>query len=116
MDVFDKRYCYEGEMLTLNSREQCIVKDFIKVFFTEATHYTSTTSYGLKHLVENAVGFYVSNADLKKAMADCGYAHKPCDIGGEINWVFKASQKKIHLIHEINRRAEYPWFRGKEKS
>lgn len=116
MDKFDERYCYEGEVLTLDITEQSIVKNFINVFFTASAHYSMTTSYGLKHIVENAVGFYVSNADLKKAMDECGYKHKPCEAQGEINWIFNVSQKRINMVHEINARARYPWFRWKGES
>ena len=44
------------------------------------------TSYGMKHWLENAIGHYVSNNQLKDAMLLLGF--EPADFD-ELNWCFK---------------------------
>lgn len=48
--------------------------------------YTRSTSYGFKHMVENEIGYYITNNQFKDAMLLCGYQPvKP----NETNWMFK---------------------------
>lgn len=49
------------------------------------------TSYGLKHMCENDLGFYVSNYDIKYHMAMLGVEGKNYD--GSINYCYPISQK-----------------------
>ena len=47
---------------------------------------TRYSSYSLKHMVENDIGFYITNNQLKDAMLLCGY--QPVDAN-KTNWLFK---------------------------
>jgi hypothetical protein len=54
-------------------------------------------SYGLKHLAEKSLGWYVSNGELKGAMLAEGYRWEPCDgtpKDPNPNWVFNSQQRK----------------------
>lgn len=55
------------------------------------------SSYRLKHICENDVGFYVHNDVIKKAMAIKGYEIMPHYIDSyfiiDINWYFNISEK-----------------------
>ena len=48
--------------------------------------YTRSTSYGFKHMVENEIGYYITNNQFKDAMLLCGY--QPVNPN-ETNWMFK---------------------------
>lgn len=48
--------------------------------------YTRSTSYGFKHMVENEIGYYITNNQFKDAMLLCGY--QPVNAN-ETNWMFK---------------------------
>lgn len=47
---------------------------------------TRSSSYVLKHMVENDIGFYITNNQFKDAMLLCGY--QPVNAN-ETNWLFK---------------------------
>lgn len=47
---------------------------------------TRHSSYSLKHMVENDIGFYITNNQFKDAMLLCGY--QPVDAN-KTNWLFK---------------------------
>jgi hypothetical protein len=54
------------------------------------------SSYGLKHICEQAVGFYVSNGEMKGAMLKAGF------VAGNrrrINWSFNISQKFLRGLY-----------------
>lgn len=58
---------------------------------------TKHTSYGLKHLFNNAPnGFYVTNGAFKKAMLEAGFEYK-C-VNNSINWFFNISEKSIKAM------------------
>lgn len=92
----DPKYCYfDGhnyvESLTLNEEGEkilhdCIMHDVRKIKSINYRH----TSYGMKHVIETCVNFYISNADLKKAMVECGFTATQTD---KINWHFNVSEK-----------------------
>lgn len=55
------------------------------------------SSYGLKHMCEKMVGFYVSNDMMKKALILEGYE---CGDTYGFNWHFNISEKSINkLLH-----------------
>lgn len=57
------------------------------------------SSYQLKHICENDVGFYIHNDVIKKAMAIKGYEIMPHYIDScftiSINWYFNISEKSL---------------------
>lgn len=58
-------------------------------------------SYGLKHHAEAAVGFYVSNGQIKGVMQAEGfdtYIPKHVNLAHEINWDFKARFRCPHKV------------------
>lgn len=48
------------------------------------------SSYGLKHLLQNDIGIYMTNDDFKTLMVRCGF---PPVNPEETNWHFKISMK-----------------------
>ena len=100
MYIVDRDYCCQGEALTL-SEDRCLrLMDFIDKHFCQikSINYKSS-SYGLKHIVEKRVGFYVSNADLKKAMTECDFrSDRKTDYR---NWFFNVSEKSVKKVMEM---------------
>ena len=50
------------------------------------------TSYGLKHIPERCLGFYVSNDDMKAAMVACGFEAKQVS---ELNCSYNVSERSV---------------------
>jgi hypothetical protein len=50
------------------------------------------SSYGLKHICEKAVGFYVSNGEMKGAMLKAGYITSERK---SINWSFNVTHRSV---------------------
>lgn len=50
------------------------------------------TSYGLKHLAQGRLGFYVSNDDMKAAMLACGFEAVQVS---ELNCSYNLSERSI---------------------
>lgn len=48
------------------------------------------SSYGLKHILEQSTGLYLTNNQFKDAMMICGY--NPVDPN-ELNWTYRISKK-----------------------
>lgn len=95
----DSQYCSKGETLTLSEEAEKELKELIARYLEKrATPNTLHSSYGLKHLFENILGYYVSNADAKKAMTECGFEHSP--YGGQ-NWYFNVTQKSLNKLYKI---------------
>lgn len=83
------------EQLTENEREAILnwVDENLKpIKLINLRH----TSYGLKHLCEEDVGFYVHNDAMKKAMAIKGYEME----GRSINWNFNISEKSYKEVNK----------------
>ena len=49
------------------------------------------SSYGLKHLLEHDVGFYLTNNQFKDAMFRCG--HRP-ENPNELNWTYRINVRR----------------------
>lgn len=83
----------ETESETLTVDQQKLLDAWIQVrlrdFKLESNRISKSnfSSYGLKHMVEKALGFYVSNLDFKVAMARNGYIND-----GEFNCHFSLRQ------------------------
>ena len=56
---------------------------------TRANFNEKHTSYGLKHLLEEDTGIYVTNNEFKDAMLYCNFKPKDYDA---LNWVYKISE------------------------
>ena len=50
------------------------------------------TSYGLKHIAERCLGFYVSNDDMKAAMVACGFEAEQVS---ELNCSYNVSERSV---------------------
>lgn len=98
----ERPFCYrDKEYITLSEEEHESVKQFIRKYFKPiSTINEKSNSYMLKHLIENRIGFYLSNADCKKAMIECGYTYRPIKYC-PINWVFNVSAKSIKEAKKI---------------
>ena len=59
----------------------------------------SITSYGLKHLAERQLGFYVSNDKLKDSMIFAGFKFVALN-NNSVNLYFNVSQKSINKLKE----------------
>lgn len=64
----------KGIKLSLNQEKFNIISGYIRNNLKKTKNFKfETTSYGLKHLVERSVGFYVSNGQLIYVMLQLGY-------------------------------------------
>ena len=100
IEKYESPYCYikKGEYvewLQLSEEEKEILYQSIRDNLTPIkTINTRHSSYRLKHIFESKLGFYISNADLKKAMTECGYKHKSYGI----NWCFNVSIRSVRKL------------------
>lgn len=84
---------YASETLTEKEHQLFIIK-WIEENLTHNLIKTINrrhTSYGLKHMCENDLGFYVSNYDIKYNMAMLGIQCK--NFNGSINYYYPISLK-----------------------
>lgn len=98
---YDPVYCHtfnniewKAEELTYNDDGFVIIKKWVKALFGEPVNLSknnSCSSYYLKHVIEDAMGTYVSNADCKKALDELGYRYKK--FSNSPNWEFGISAK-----------------------
>lgn len=58
--------------------------------FPRKTPNMSHSSYGMKHILEDDIGIYLTNNEFKDAMMICGY--KPVDEN-KLNWNYRISEK-----------------------
>ena len=78
---------------TLSDQQKAELREWINAHLGKTkTNNRLHTSYGLKHLVESRVGFYVSNDDMKAAMLDCGFTAKRVD---ELCCSYNVSERSI---------------------
>ena len=56
---------------------------------------TRYSSYSLKHMVENDIGYYITNNQFKDAMLLCGY--QPVNAN-ETNWLFKIKLDRANRL------------------
>ena len=102
----EMEYCFhDKEKLTLTDEQQAVLKKWISDNLKKRRwQNTKISSYGLKHIAEKLVGFYVSNADMKKAMVESGFE---CYRTNEINWNFNVTQQSINKVFEMARRTNH---------
>lgn len=103
---YDPKYCYtfkgkeqNKEKLTYNEEGFTIIKKWAKILFEDPVKLSKSnehSSYYLKHVIEDAMGSYVSNADCKKALAELGYKYKIYEDSP--NWGFGISAKFIKKV------------------
>lgn len=81
-----------AEFKKLSKYEQTVLLSWIKNnILPKKTANYNYSSYGLKHLFENASGgFYITNGMFKGGMLAGGYVS--VDVS-ELNWYFRISQK-----------------------
>ena len=84
----EERFSDDGYLFTeLPEEKQKEALDILKTWFIKSTKTSRRhTSYSMKHWLEDAIGLYVSNNQLKDAMLMLGF--EPGDPD-ELNWYFK---------------------------
>jgi len=81
----------ENYLEDLPQATQDIVCHWINNNFTpRKTPLYSSTSYGLKHILNSNIGIYLTNNQYKDAMLRCGY--KPVDAE-QLNWNYCISKR-----------------------
>ena len=78
---------------TLNDQQRAELREWISANLQPMkTINRRHTSYGLKHLAESRLGFYVSNDDMKAAMVACGFEAEQVS---ELNCSYNVSERSI---------------------
>ena len=92
----DENGWVDNELITdLPEAEMNKCLEWIKAnFIPRKTPYMHSTSYGLKHKLQSALGIYLTNNQYKDAMLECGY--EPVDPDA-LNWCYCISAKSPAL-------------------
>ena len=78
---------------TLNDQQRAELREWISANLQpRKTINRHHTSYGLKHIAERFLGFYVSNDDMKAAMVACGFEAKQVS---ELNCSYNVSERSV---------------------
>ena len=90
-----------GEWETLTKEQKDLLDEtIIKYLPTKLKGINSkVSSYGLKHKFEEILGFYISNLDMKEAMARLGYKNN----GDKQNQYYNISSREINELNKILR-------------
>lgn len=64
----------------------------------------SSSSYGIKHGVERAIGMYISNGELIIAMLKLGFKYKRPPGNAGVNCYFNISSHSLKKIDEWNKK------------
>lgn len=102
MNGFDAEICFAKEYAQrgkkdeeINEEDLAPIESFINLYFEKQKKINlETSSYGLKHIIEDHLGFYVSNGQCIKAFINCGFKVKPV----RINAYFNVSKKDVALV------------------
>ena len=87
---------YRKDEETFDENKMAKIKWFINVYLDKQKQInTDNSSYGLKHILEDHLGFYVSNGECIKAFIDCGFNVRPHGI----NAYFNVSKKDVKLVN-----------------
>ena len=96
------------EHYTLNDEEFQLLVEAVNNFLPtklKNVNYNTNSSYGLKHIFERFLGFYISNYDLKIVMQYLGYKSAPYrGYYDDINLYYNISKKEVdraRLISEV---------------
>ena len=103
-ETYDERYCFtfkdgNQERLTYGEEDYEKLKAWAMELYGKPVNVTKrngSSSYYLKHQIEDAYGSYVSNADCKKILSELGYKYKV--IPGSPNWEFGIQSKATSLL------------------
>lgn len=91
------------EKFTLTEEQVNNLVSFCRTGFNPTKGYSVRYgSYTLKHIVEDQIGFYVPNCELKRAMICAGFRAMPSTID-EVNWCFNIGEKSPALQKYKNR-------------
>ena len=72
------------------------------------------TSYGLKHILENCIGIYMTNNQFKDLMLMCSFKPK---YEQELNWQFFIQEGPFTKLSKWNRnQRKYKYPRGSDKA
>lgn len=87
-----------SEFDEMTEERKCELLRLIEEYFVPSdTINHKRSSYGLKHDVEHASGFYSTNGEFKGAMLKCGYTSK--DIDRVQNCHFNVSKKSPIFVN-----------------
>lgn len=88
-----------SELETLTKEQKDLLDEtIIKYLPTKLKGINSkVSSYGLKHKFEKMLGFYISNLDMKEAMARLGYKNN----GDVQNQYYNISSKELNEVEKI---------------
>jgi hypothetical protein len=83
----------------LSAEDRRLLVDWIRSRLRPSKVLSDYTSYGLKHLMEDETGVYVTNGEFKGGMAACGY--EPLDAS-QVNWSYhlRFTRQGMRLIEE----------------
>ena len=103
--VDDEHFCELSEIEKFASM-QWATRSFVEAKSVNEWH----TSYGLKHILENDIGIYMTNNQFKELMLLSGFAPARID---ELNWSFyiantspafkKQNPKRIQFINNLKK-------------
>ena len=93
-NYYDPEFCYRNEetIELYNITMEDLVSEVRYLLKPTKIKYNDMSSYTLKHLFENILDGYVSNAAMKKALTIAGFRHRNSN---EINWNFNISKKSL---------------------
>ena len=84
----------------LNPSDQNRCKKWVAQLKKTKTSILSITSYGLKHMLENDLGIYMTNNQFKDLMLECGFEPvKETDL----NWNYHIDRRSINAITKRQR-------------
>lgn len=90
-------YVDKALLTDLKSEDITAVGEWISNNIVESDKTCDRTSYGLKHILENDIGLYMTNNQFKDAMLLAGY--NPVDAN-ELNWQFKCSYRLDVVVNK----------------
>ena len=104
---FERPYCYRDqsgylEHMALDEKKMKRLCIWIAVYLGRVPQINSEcTSIDLKGVAEKMLGFYISNADIKKAMIESGYKTYKTDVIKNRYWNFNVSKKQFARIKSL---------------
>ena len=101
------RFEYKDEehfSLSDEQREK-LIKLCIGGFRSARSFNQKHTSYGLKHIAEDILEFYVPNCEMKRAMIEAGFIADPYHLSS-INWVFNIAESSPILRWNLSPRVK----------
>lgn len=105
------KYNQFNEWYTLNDEQFEKIEEAVKQYLPtklKNVNYKAGSSYHLKHVFEDLLGFYVSNYDMKIVMDKLGYTsgYRPAYESG-MNLYYNISKKELRILESIAQENRY---------